>query len=63
MSTVGHYGIDSVRIADKLLREKMIDYLGSDIHHKGHLEVFEKSVIIKNLSIFELNIDANRIFK
>ena len=63
MSTVGHYGIDSVRIADKLLREKMIDYVGSDIHHKGHLEVFEKPVIIKNLSIFELNIEANRIFK
>ena len=63
MSTVGHYGADSVRIADKLLREKVIDYVGSDIHHAGHLEVFGKSVRIKNLSQFEVKIDANKFFK
>ena len=63
MSTVGYYGIDSVRIADKLLGEKMIDYVGSDIHHKGHLEVFVKPTRIKNLSQFEVTIDANKFFK
>ena len=63
MSTVGHYGADSVRIADKLLGEKMIDYVGSDIHHKGHLEVFVKPIRIKNLSELELTIDANKFFK
>ena len=63
MSVVGHYGIDSVRIADKLLGEKMIDYVGSDIHHKGHLEVFVKPIRIKNLSQFEVKIDANKFFK
>ena len=63
MSTVGHYGLDSARIADKLLGEKMIDYVGSDIHHKGHLEVFVKPTRIKNLSQFEVTIDANKFFK
>ena len=62
MSVVGHYGLDSIRIADKLLGEGLIDYVGSDIHHSGHLEVFVKLVRIKNLSKFESTIDANKFF-
>lgn len=62
MSVVGHYGLESTRIADKLLGEGFIDYVGSDIHHDGHLEVFVKPLRIKNLSKFELTIDANKFF-
>ena len=63
MSVVGHYGLDSIRIADKLLGEGLIDYVGSDIHHSGHLEVFVKPVRIKNLSKIESRIGANKFFK
>ena len=42
MSVVGHYGAHSSRMADKLLRENMIDYVGSDIHHNGHIDVFKR---------------------
>ena len=62
MSVVGHYGLESIRIADKLLGEGLIDYVGSDIHHDGHLEVFVKPVRIKNLSKFQSSIAANKVF-
>ena len=62
MSVVGHYGLESIRIADKLFGEGLIDYVGSDIHHAGHIEIFGKPVRINNLSKFESTIDANKFF-
>lgn len=63
MSVVGHYGAHSSRMADKLLRENMIDYVGSDIHHNGHINVFKRPVRIKSLKALEFAIEANRFFK
>jgi len=34
----GHYGKDAKRKADFLSAEGMIDFLGSDVHHKRHIE-------------------------
>ena len=34
----GHYGRDAKRKADFLSREGMIDFLGSDVHHKKQVE-------------------------
>ncbi len=62
MSVVGHYGFDSSRIVDKLLGDGLIDFVGSDIHHTGHLDVFLKHVRIDNLNKFESTIDANKFF-
>lgn len=63
MSVVGHYGVHSSRMADKLLRENMIDYVGSDIHHSGHINVFKRPVRIKSLKALEFAIEANKFFK
>lgn len=48
MSVVGHYGPDEMKIADKLLKSGMIDFTGTDIHHHGHLGVFDRPLRIKN---------------
>ena len=34
----GHYGKDAKKKADFLSKEGMIDFLGSDVHHKRHVE-------------------------
>ena len=63
MSIVGHYGMDSTRMADKLLSERLIDYVGSDIHHKAHLDVFKRPLRIKNVRMLELAIESNNFFE
>ena len=37
----GHYGKDAKHKADFLSREGMIDFLGSDVHHKKQVETLE----------------------
>lgn len=47
----GYYGTTPERIGKLLLRNKMVDFLGSDIHRESHVEFFEKglkSKIIQN---------------
>ena len=50
LSVVGYYGEVVFQIAKKLLENGMIDYVGSDVHHKNHIQAFENKVIIKDLS-------------
>ena len=50
LSVVGYYGEVFFQIAKKLLKNGMIDYVGSDVHHKNHIQAFENKVIIKDLS-------------
>jgi len=42
LSLTGHYGEPVKKWAEKLLKAGMIDYLGTDLHHKGHLELLQK---------------------
>ena len=46
MSTVGHYGTDEAKVADKLLKAGMIDFVATDIHHERHLAVYSNRVRI-----------------
>jgi protein-tyrosine phosphatase len=38
-SLTGHYSIPTKRIAEQLIEKNMIDFLGSDCHHTGHVEL------------------------
>jgi protein-tyrosine phosphatase len=49
LSTVGYYGTEVAEAAKKLLNQGLIDYVGSDVHHKKHIESFNKSVLLKDL--------------
>lgn len=63
MSLTDHYGKSITKIAEKLIDNNMIDFLGTDIHHVRHLEVLKsvpatkhferlvKSGLLKNHSL------------
>lgn len=48
LSTTGYYGSGIVAVAEYLLKEKMYDFVGSDVHHSRHIEAFDSKVLIKD---------------
>lgn len=62
LSSVGYYGKDVAQAADKLLANGMVDFVGSDIHHKNHIEAFQNKIVIKNQKEFEKAISNNTFF-
>lgn len=48
LSTTGYYGPKVAKVADYLLGNRLIDFVGSDVHHTRHLEYIRKKVVIKN---------------
>jgi tyrosine-protein phosphatase YwqE len=62
LSTVGYYGRHVAKIADLLLKKDYIDYVGSDIHHKGHVMAFENKLIIKSENKLKNAIQNNNFF-
>ena len=50
-------------IADKLLGEGMYDFVGSDVHHKHHIEGFSKKIVLKNQDALKEIIKRNEFFK
>ena len=57
-SIVGGYGKIPQKIANQLLKENMVDFIGSDIHRKSQLPLYQKSlrqkIIPQNLKNNEL---------
>ena len=43
-SITGHYGSVPKRIAERLIENNMIDFLGTDTHKMSHVDVFRKAV-------------------
>lgn len=62
LSSVGYYGNDVALAADRLLGKGLMDFVGSDIHHKSHIKAFENKTIIKNNAAFEEAISKNVFF-
>lgn len=48
LSTVGYYGSEVMKTSNLLLQEGMIDYVGSDVHHKQHVNSFYNKLLIKD---------------
>lgn len=44
LSLVGHYGKQVQETAFKLLKNKMINYLGTDLHHHRHAELLQEAL-------------------
>lgn len=63
LSSVGYYGGDIAQIADYLLKEKMYDFVGSDVHHQRHIQAFNAEVQLKQLEEFERIMENNKLFK
>lgn len=63
LSTVGYYGLNVATIAKKLLSNGMIDFAGSDVHHKNHLDGFTKKLLLKDLNPLKEAIANNQFFR
>lgn len=48
LSTTGYYGERVAIISDILLKNDLIDFIGSDIHHSRHIETIHKKIVLKN---------------
>lgn len=48
LSLTDHYGKSIKKIAEKLIDNEMIDFIGTDIHHVRHLEVLKKVPVTKH---------------
>lgn len=62
LSTVGYYGADAAKITDVLLKKKMFDFVGSDVHHKNHIQAFSNKLIIKEIASLKEAILGNHLF-
>lgn len=49
LSMIGHYGKPVQETAYKLLKNKMIDYLGTDLHHQRHIELLHQALKDKKI--------------
>jgi len=63
LSSAGYYGLEVAKAADYLLKNNMIDFVGSDVHHEKHLSFFDKKIIIKNTDAFKEAFKNNSFFK
>lgn len=63
LATVGHYGKEVAAISEYLLKEDMYNFVGSDIHHKFHVESFQRKVTIGMKNTLEELIAKNQYFK
>ncbi len=44
LSLAGYYGKSTKRIAEKLIKEGMVEFIGTDMHHPGHLKATQDYV-------------------
>lgn len=63
LSTVGYYGSAVAKIADYLLKENYIDFVGTDVHHSRHIRAFENKICIKSEEQLHRAIGKNNYFK
>lgn len=63
LSSVGYYGSSVAKIADFLLKENFIDFVGSDVHHLRHVAAFDNRLTIKSEKQLRDAIAKNSFFK
>lgn len=62
LSATGYYGKEVAKIADELLKKNMIDFVGSDFHHKHHIASFSKPIVIKEVAQLKKAAENNCFF-
>ena len=63
LSSTNYYGKRVNYLLEKLLKNDLIDFVGSDIHSKSHISNFDKKVMVSNIDALEKVIEKNFIFK
>lgn len=62
LSTVGYYGPSVAKTADFLLKDEMIDFVGSDIHHQRHVEAFQQNLTMASEKQLQQAMERNSFF-
>lgn len=62
LSTTGYYGERVAKTADLLLKNGLIDFVGSDVHHNRHLEFMHKKIVLKNFDYLRPIFQNNSFF-
>jgi protein-tyrosine phosphatase len=62
LSTTGYYGERVAKIADTLLKNGLIDFIGSDVHHSRHIESIHKKIVLKNHDYLHPIFQNNSLF-
>ena len=62
LSTTGYYGQNVAKTSNSLLKEGLIDFIGSDIHHTRHLDALQKKIVVKNHEYLTPIFQNNSIF-
>lgn len=63
LSVVGYYGQPVAKTTEKLLQQKMIDFVGSDVHHQKHIAAFQQKIVIKEMASLKEAIQQNQLFR
>lgn len=61
LSVTGYYGKGPLDTAKKLLAAGLIDFTGSDVHHKRHVDAFKAKVLLKDTAAL-LNANSKNQF-
>lgn len=62
LSLTEHYGKGVQKASETLLKENMYDFVGTDTHHQGHLELLQDIGTKKNLKKIKHLLDNNKKF-
>ena len=62
LATVGYYGEEITKIAEKLLQKGMYDFVGSDVHHQKHIASFDLKIKLKDATPLKEVIGNNTFF-
>jgi tyrosine-protein phosphatase YwqE len=63
LSVTGYYGQSVAVAAEQLLKQGMIDFVGSDVHHQNHVKAFDSRVLLKDLQPLKVAFDNNSLFR
>jgi len=63
LSSVGYYGSSVAKVADFLLKENMIDFVGTDVHHMKHVSSFENKIIVTSETQLQSAIESNSFYE
>lgn len=62
LSATDYYGEHVAKISNSLVKEGLIDFIGSDVHHIRHLEALNKKIVLKNYEYLTPIFQNNSIF-
>ena len=62
LSTTGYYGRNIVKITNMLLKNNLVDFVGSDIHSQKHIDNFMEKIKIVEIEELKKVIENNMIF-